>query len=514
MKATKRITRLCSILLAVVIVMAMSVSSAFAATITINDAVEGQTYSAYKLFDVTSSGDNYAYSTDNSTLVNAIQQAMGQDQPLHGIGLTFTKVGTTDTYNVTASESFNETQAATLAKWLNAQNLTELGLNKAYGTATGTKGEDGQVTAKFNNLGSGYYFVTSSVGSLCILYTTDSKETISEKNEVPTIKKDDVNADDANSPSVGDTVNFEITITVGSGAENYVLHDAMGSGLTLTNSSVTAYIRTENQNPESGSQYTDTLIPNENSVSYEVTYNPNHVYNEETGKNCDFDVEFKDTYLSTLKSGTVIVVKYSATINESAVTDETDPVTNEAILDYGDDQHTGESTTNTEVYSFQLAKTKENNELMDGATFALYNKQADGEAIALVDNNDGTYRVATDDDETTTTSFTTKNGVATIEGLGNGTYYVEETAAPAGYNKLTSRQSITISGADNNVILQDKDGDEVNDSYVSGGLQIINKTGSELPSTGGMGTTVIYIVGGVLVAGAAVLLVTRRRMHA
>ena len=94
----------------------------------------------------------------------------------------------------------------------------------------------------------------------------------------------------------------------------------------------------------------------------------------------------------------------------------------------------------------------------------------------------------------------------TISGLANGTYWLEETAAPAGYNMLESRQSITIEGANKNATVTEG-------VYTEGGVQVINEAGTVLPSTGGMGTTIFYTLGGVLVVGAAILLVTKKRVH-
>ena len=93
-------------------------------------------------------------------------------------------------------------------------------------------------------------------------------------------------------------------------------------------------------------------------------------------------------------------------------------------------------------------------------------------------------------------------GKATVDGLAGKNYWLEETKAPNGYNMLTERQVVTFNDNDT----------PATDDFAA--VTVENHAGSELPSTGGMGTTVIYIVGGVLVAGAAVLLVTRRRMHA
>lgn len=123
----------------------------------------------------------------------------------------------------------------------------------------------------------------------------------------------------------------------------------------------------------------------------------------------------------------------------------------------------------------------------------------------MVKTADNLYRVATTNDTTAVTTDAT--GKFTIEGLGAGTYYLTETTSPAGYNQLS--KPITIVIAENGQITVDRiavaEGEPV---------KVLNQTGNELPSTGGMGTTIFYVVGGVLVVGAGVLLVTRKRMNA
>ena len=142
MKTMKSAKKLFALVLALVMAMALSVT-AFAADITINNAVDEQTYTAYKLFDVTNSGDAYAYTTTNDTLVSAVQSAV-QSGTLSGI--TFTATTTSGTYNVTVDEeTFN---AANFAAWI-SENLDSLNLTSA-GNATGSSG-----TATIENVGTG-----------------------------------------------------------------------------------------------------------------------------------------------------------------------------------------------------------------------------------------------------------------------------------------------------------------------------------------------------------------------
>ena len=142
-----------------------------------------------------------------------------------------------------------------------------------------------------------------------------------------------------------------------------------------------------------------------------------------------------------------------------------------------------------------------------GATFTL-SKNADGsDPIALVSEGNNVYRVAKTGETGTVTEITTDTtGKFTIKGLDADTYYLTETKAPDGYNKLAGPVTIVIgeNGVVNGTTEAPQGVDEV---------KVLNQTGAELPSTGGMGTTIFYVVGAVLMIGAGVLLVTRRRMN-
>lgn len=446
---------------------------AFAADINIGNAVEGQTYSAYKIFDVTTSttGDgedaktNYSYTldADETSLKSLLEKA----------GLTFTASGDGSVYMV-ASGLSTETEAANLAKYLKT-NIGSLG--EADGTAQGN--EEG--TAAITNLDDGYYFVDTTTGTLCILDTTGVAD-IEEKNEEPTVEKKVTNTD-PDSAQVGDTVNFEITIKAQPGAENYVLHDDMSDGLTLNQNSIVVKVGE-----------TTLTSPADYSIAYPTG---------EGSDGCDFEITFTKTYLDSITAETTIAVTYSAVLNGNAVIG-TDPATNEAILNYGEnkDVTTTPAETKTYSYDFTLTKTDDNQKPLTGAEFSLYSQAEGGKAIPLVDLGNGNYRVATADDETTTTTIKVNaQGTATIDGLAGKNYWLEETKAPDGYNMLTDREEVSFT--DN--------ADPVQASLEDPTIE--NHAGSLLPSTGGMGTTILYIAGAALVLGAGVTLVVRRRMN-
>ena len=161
---------------------------------------------------------------------------------------------------------------------------------------------------------------------------------------------------------------------------------------------------------------------------------------------------------------------------------------------------------------FDIIKTDSSKKVLTGAKFELYDAVTGGSKIDLVKVSDGVYRVATATEKSTEgfTSAVIEAGKATVKGLdANTIYWLEETEAPAGYNKLASRVRVEIEEANLTTTM-------TGDTWATGngGVQITNQAGTELPSTGGMGTTIFYVLGSILAVGAIVLLVTKKRMSA
>lgn len=344
-------------------------------------------------------------------------------------------------------------------------------------------------TVTFTNLKLGYYLVDSTLGTLCSLDTTNPNVVMEEKNEEPTnvktVEEDSTGSyGNKNDADIGQTVNFKSTITAQAGAENYVFHDKMSAGLTF--GSVT------------GVTLNGTTVGTSN---YEVK-------TTELGDDCTFHVVFTQAFCDTLKANDKIVISYTATVNEKAVIGG-EGNKNESKLTYGEDGQFNTQPSETRTYTWDVDVYKytmdgETERPLAGATFTL-SKNADGaDPIKLVDKGDNVYRVATADDTNTVTVTTDTTGKLTIEGLDSDTYYLTETEAPTGYNKLAG--PITIVIADN--------GDTKVNNTVVNEVKVLNQTGTELPSTGGMGTTIFYVVGSILVIGAAVLLITKKRMSA
>ena len=197
-------------------------------------------------------------------------------------------------------------------------------------------------------------------------------------------------------------------------------------------------------------------------------------------------------------------------VTKEAVKD-TDGVRNEAWLDVGDKTVTTHQQTLTNSLSFDLVKYREKangNEkvLLAGAKFKLYTSETGSEEVRLIKVTEGneTYYRPIVQGETATEIVTTANAPIRIKGLNNVTYYLEETVAPNGFNKLAGRKSIALT---NNILATKAD-----TAWYEGGMQVENESGTVLPSTGGMGTTLFYVVGGLLMAAAAVLLIAKKRM--
>ena len=486
----KHAKKFASLLLALVMAFALA-TTAFAegetGSITINDAVVGQTYTIYQILDLesyntTSNAYSYKATTAWNTFINS-DAVKGTYVEVDGQGYVTWKTGA---------------DAAAFAKA--AQKYAKDNSIGNQGTVTATT-----TTVSFTGLDLGYYLVDTTLGTLCALDTTNPNVVMEEKNEVPanvkTVEEDSTgNYGEKNDADIGQTVNFKSTITAPKGSENVVFHDVMSAGLTLDTNSIKVY---------TDAQMTTELASNNYTVSTAGLTD-----------GCTFEVSFTQDYLDSLTAdSTTLYVAYSATLNENAVI-AGDGNPNTSKLSYGDSsntKYTPDSQTKTYTWDVDVfkytnkttgegenAETKEVG--LSGATFTL-SKDAEGSnPIALVSEGNNVYRVAKTGETGTVTEITTDaTGKFTIQGLDADTYYLTETAAPAGYNKLAGPVTIVIgaNGVVNGTTEASQGVDEV---------KVLNQSGTELPSTGGMGTTIFYVLGSVLVLAGVVLLVTKKRM--
>ncbi len=474
----KKMKKVLSLILTVIMVLAMAVPS-FAegetGSISVSNPEDGRIYTIYQMFELESYDENsqaYSYKVLADWEAFVTDDAVGSKYfEANDQGYVTLKQGVEVADNSKAA--YEIAQAALAYAIEKSIESSELDAENHY---------------HLDNLSLGYYVVDSTLGTLCGLTTVAPTQTITEKNEAPTVEKkvkEDGAWADSNTAQIGDQVEFQITITAKEGATNYVLHDELSDGLTLDASSIRV------DGLSKGTHYS--------------------VKTTEFKDSCDFEIIFDQEYLNGITQDTSIVIIYSATLNENAVIYGGDDAnTNTVKLTYGDNNETTQDETETKTFSFDLVKTDENYKLLANAKFELYDSEEGGSKIPLVYENN-VYRVATTT-ESTADGFksaeivTNGNSIVTIVGLDhNVSYWLEETQTPEGYNELDGRTEVKLTEEDNlSATMNDT-------TWTSGGVQITNKSGALLPSTGGIGTTIFYAAGIVLMAGAVFFVVRRKR---
>lgn len=447
----KKMKKFFALLIAMAMVLSMS-ASVFAAQIEVKSVIDGEEYTAYKILNYTNSGDAYSY-----YLTADEYAAIGSALVAAGFHFTASADGTQ--YVVDNAETVDVAAAA--------ESLASANLGNALGkfTATGANG-----SATFTGLTQGYYFVTTTAGSLCALHSDVDIATAVEKNTITTPDKKQGDAagtyaDAQLDKNIGDTVYYDAEIKIGKGA-NYEITgtDTLSTGLKLNHADGDITVKVG-----------DTTVPATN-------YTLNATDNE-------FTIVFTAAYISTLAENDVIKIEYSAVITKDVPIRQLTP--NTWTIDYSN-QHIDDHT-DVKTYDAQVKKVDATSkEFLAGAGFKLYDAETGGNQIKVAKDDTGYYVDATADEEIMIESADGAN----IRGLAPGTYYLEETTVPAGYNKLAARVAVTVT----------------KDATAAAEITVENNSGSELPSTGGMGTTMFYVVGAILVIGAGVVMITRRRM--
>lgn len=452
--------------------------------ITITNAVVGQDYAIYKLLDLSYDDKGTESPTDDAYTytVNAAWENFFKTED----ALTYVSVDQSSGAVTWVKETDDLTVAA----------FAKLALEHAKNNnidATETALDVTATTVEFDALTYGYYLVDSTVGTLCVLNTTNKTFTKNEKNELPSVDKK-VQEDDGeawgttNTAELGQVVNYEVTLNVKPGAENYVLHDTM-TGLTFDSTSV--------------------VVKNGDNA---LTVNTDYTVSASCADNCSFEISFTKAYLDAVTADVTLKITYSATVNYDAVI-EGDGNPNEVVLKYGEnnDLVTNTATTTTYVYDFDLVKSDKDNTLLDGAIFQLSQKDATAPLYFVL--SEGTYKLTESTADGATQDLVVTNGKVKIAGLDTDVYSLVETVAPEGYNKLTSAIEVDMSKTkiqtDATFTNADKTIYNAQDGY---GVQVVNQTGTVLPETGGIGTTMFILVGGGLALCAGILLVTKKRM--
>ena len=500
-----------ALVIALVLVLAMS-ASAFAATITVtnpdpstdeNTALE--TYTAYKIFSaVKASGTTITTSGTTQTASGAISyeikstdawfstlftaEGAAQSGQTWFVATEIPGKSTTEykVYQVAASTTMTDEAAAiACADWLLA--------NKPNGATAIT------LAVGDNTVDDGYYLVTSSLGSNLGLATADIPMTIVEKNVFPSIdkKQNDTSATSAYADTtvdvaVNDTIYYELVVFVPATADkDLVVTDTLSSGLTF---SYTAGSSFAVKAGESATSFTTALTENTDwAVSGTPTAN-------------GFVINIKPT---TATLGKYVEIQFSAKVNEKAIATDT-LKKNEAVLTYSNYKQTDFVEYETNAAGAIKVDGKDNTKTLEGAKFKLQLNGADLAVVKVTDATNGDYYRPALASETGVEIETAADGKIQIRGLDDDsakTYTLVETKAPDGYNLLTTPTTLTV--AANNTTAEGKPLAAVNVT----GIKIVNNQGSVLPSTGGIGTTIFYVVGAILIIGAGVVLVTRRRMN-
>ena len=511
----KRMKRIMALMLAAIMMMAMSVT-AFAAeratgthTLTVNvkstepaQDLKGQTINLYKLFDVTESKSgettNYAY-TVNNTYKAALASVL--------------KIGETS-----KDEDFVKAvadQEATIQQFAN--DFTAKALTDNLGaTKTSEKIAESKTSYEFTGLDAGYYlvYVTGGKEIQSSLVTVDqTTTTVNLKTEAPSIEK----TANKTTVNIGDVVTYTVTgaipDTTGYSEYVYKIHDELSAGLDFVNDANGTALGTDATTVNVAVAFTDAEGTDANTAPTTATL--------DTENNRKMSLDLSEWVRANQRNkGKEFTVTYYAKVNKAAVVTEK----NKAQLEYGNKPGETTTTTPSEVktptYPLDILKVKkDSNVKLAGAKFSLYTSETDaknGTNPIKVTGNNGNYVV---DSTSATTEFESVENIERkgynlrVNGLAEGTYYLVETKAPDGFNKLTAPVVITITkstGADVNNWTISKDGTVETDKIID----IANSTGSLLPSTGGRGAIAFAVIAALLVFGVAVSFIRDKRKEA
>ena len=498
----KHARKLTSLLLALVMVFALAVT-AFAqdvpgtsgnGSITISNAAKGETYTIYKLFDATVSED-----------------------------------GKSIAYTGTVPESLNTYFTADTNGYISATGAAKEGENMSDGLKTALKAWTANATAaataksdgsalNFNGLAYGYYVVTTTQGNQVIsVDSTMPDVTIVDKNS--SAPKDLSKTADSDNVSIGDTVTYTVRFKTsnyyGAGEDakeivSYTIEDTLPDFLSDVN--VTSIIVDNDGN--------DTTTKDQATVTAQF----------DTNKKIAIDWYDEANSKFLYNNGATVTITYTAKVTEKAAIDgngNTNKITVTWTTKNGTEPGPGELKQEETIYTYAIALKKVNNKgtALPGAVF-----QFPFYVQTTPDANGAYIYAGTTPGEGLTNQITTPDsGVIVVKGVKSGTYEIKEVTAPAGYNKLTAPVTVeakkTGQTSTHTTVYLDENGNTTNtqtektievnvdiETIAATAVVVVNKAGTELPSTGGMGTTIFYVLGAVLVVGAGVLLVTKKRM--
>lgn len=478
-------------------------------SITVTNAVKDKAYDIYRIFDLTAVDtdgdkvyDSYSYTVNS----NWKSFFFGENAP--GASYLIEKTaGNTETY-----KNYNQLTDKNKVYFINVTDNNVSGLAQAalsyavkLANSDGTKTAPANGNLKFENIALGYYLVypkgatdiEANYSSVCSLTNTTPDVTVVQKAGYPDINK----TADKEDVEIGEAVTFTVTgrvpDTTGFDTYTYELTDTMSEGLTFNSDIADMTVK-----------FGDTAItvPDDNVTLQYV--------------NNGYVLSFDMTKFKAYKGNTVTVT-YKAVVNDAAVCEITE---NKVRLKYSNNPDGGYDYTpyiEKQVYTSEIAVDKfdgKTNEKLSGAKFVLVKKSGDTEsyykytaATATSDATVSWYTLETGEKledavnaGKITEVVTDTSGAADFKGVKDGTYYLRETASPNGYNMLADDVECEVVHTTDTSVNK-----PIGISLVK---EVANTTGTILPGTGGIGTTVFYLTGGLLVVGAVVFLITKRRM--
>ncbi|WP_027216778.1 isopeptide-forming domain-containing fimbrial protein [Butyrivibrio fibrisolvens] len=484
-----------------------------AGSITVTKATEGETYTAYEVLEYTAVdetlNDAAQFTDTHGTYKVTAQWVDFFTGSEYGLSSYITNYD--GEYYVTGVTDANSTafasaiQTGSIKYIASHTNLTVAGQAVADGS-----------TVTISNLPYGYYVIDSSLGAVNSTGLTSPSVSVEEKNVTTPAPEKEVQENSRaakafsidesngwgewNDGQIGDTVTFKTKVTLLPKTTNVVLHDTMDATLSY-NEDVVVYYAAD----ATGSDVTDAV----KAIS--------SVKADGNG----FTVSFDTAYTENLTNTVFVTVVYSAKITQDAQVNKGQ--LNDTYVSYGNDGTTEHDRTYTYTYDINIIKQDENGAALDDTHFNLL--AADGKTVLkVVNNSDGVYTLAADQnaDNVTDDIVTSSEGKIKINGLDTGVYYLRETQAKAGYNMLTDDIKISISGtvdSANNTAVgtisatygEDNAAKIGNVSVDKNTLYVVNTTGAYLPSTGGIGTTMFYLVGGALILMAVAAFIVKRK---
>lgn len=422
------------------------------------------TYKIYKIFEADGNGTNISYKLPSG---KSLTEDMATYFDVDSAGNVTVKDAAKNAQGELTSNAINA-----IKSWLNITDSTT-----ADYTATST----GTANATVSNVANGYYYITTSNGSAVTITSTNPDATVNDKNTIPNVDKKITGVGTGSVDSggqkaiaqVGTTVSYQSDVTVYNTTTNLEFTDAMGQGLSYNSETANLTVKVGDATATKDTDYTVTSTTS------------------------GFTIKFNDSYISGLSSSPATInISYSATITSDALTK--DAAKNTASIKYGDpNTNTRSSTHQPEVYNakYTVTKVDGNNQALAGAGFVI--KNASNKYYKKDDNNVSWVDSESDATELTTTS---DSNVVTFTGLANGTYTLVEKTVPSGYNKAAD------------VSFEVKSGDYSTTNLEQSTI-ITNNAGSAMPSTGDIGTRILYAVGILLIIAGAGYLIARRRMQ-